>query len=175
MHHAFEIIKPKIVFTTNYAAQLVSKFADEFDCKAVFLEQQSSYQAFAEPENENGKLLDAEDILAKDVDIFQDVTLILHSSGTTGLPKGVELTHANMMTSLRGLVGMNDDIRKDWGIDEDEALTYLGVAPWSHSMGFFSCMWFIFSAERFVFLDRFEPQAYLKSIEVGLSKLLENK
>lgn len=164
MHHAFEIINPKVVLTTNYASNLVSKIAKEFNCDVVLLEDEESFQTFTK--NVDGNIKET-DVLAKDINIFEDVTVILHSSGTTGLPKGVELTHANMMTSLRGLMEMNDVVREDSNFGDKDVMTYLGVAPWSHSMGFFSCMWFIFSSERFVFLDRFEPTAYLKCIEVS--------
>jgi acyl-CoA synthetase (AMP-forming)/AMP-acid ligase II len=35
----------------------------------------------------------------------EDVALFLHTSGTTSRPKGVPLTHANLMTSIRNIAG----------------------------------------------------------------------
>ena len=55
------------------------------------------------------------------------VALLPYSSGTTGLPKGVELTHANLVTSVRQ-VGA--------GLRVGEGDTLLAVPPLSHIMGF---------------------------------------
>lgn len=37
-----------------------------------------------------------------------DVALFLHTSGTTSLPKGVPLTHGNLMTSIRNVAATFD-------------------------------------------------------------------
>lgn len=34
-------------------------------------------------------------------DLNEDIALILCSSGTTGLPKGVQLTHRNIMAAIK--------------------------------------------------------------------------
>lgn len=38
----------------------------------------------------------------------QDVTLVLHTSGTTGRPKGVPLTHANLIATMRNIINTYD-------------------------------------------------------------------
>ncbi|MET8149518.1 AMP-binding protein [Actinoplanes sp. NPDC049668] len=50
-----------------------------------------------------------------------------YSSGTTGLPKGVELTHSSMVTNVR-------QGRAVLGPEEDDVV--LAVAPFFHAMGF---------------------------------------
>ncbi|KAI9490405.1 hypothetical protein BDB00DRAFT_768812 [Zychaea mexicana] len=42
-----------------------------------------------------------------------DVTLLLHTSGTTGRPKGVPLSHINLATSMRNIIGTYDLSPKD--------------------------------------------------------------
>ncbi len=52
--------------------------------------------------------------------------LIMYTSGTTGNPKGVELTHGNLLSQQRA-------VRQLWGVGPgDRFLSYL---PWHHSFG----------------------------------------
>jgi acyl-CoA synthetase (AMP-forming)/AMP-acid ligase II len=55
------------------------------------------------------------------------VALLPYSSGTTGLPKGVMLTHANLVASVRQVLS---------GLRVTERDTMLAVAPFFHVMGF---------------------------------------
>ena len=54
------------------------------------------------------------------------VALLPYSSGTTGLPKGVMLTHSNLVTSVRQVLS---------GLRVTERDTMLAVAPFFHVMG----------------------------------------
>jgi long-chain acyl-CoA synthetase len=56
----------------------------------------------------------------------EDTAVILYTSGTTGKPKGAELTHANLRTNCRVMCGFAD-------IAEGE--TVLGALPLFHSFG----------------------------------------
>jgi acyl-CoA synthetase (AMP-forming)/AMP-acid ligase II len=61
-----------------------------------------------------------------DIDPASDLAALPYSSGTTGLPKGVELTHANLVAQARqGQAVM--------GIREDDVV--VGVAPFFHAIG----------------------------------------
>jgi acyl-CoA synthetase (AMP-forming)/AMP-acid ligase II len=59
------------------------------------------------------------------------VALLPYSSGTTGLPKGVMLTHANLVTMLRQM---------NRGLRVTEHDTVLAVAPFFHVMGFMATL-----------------------------------
>jgi len=62
-----------------------------------------------------------------------DLALIQYSSGTTDAPKGVMLTHANLVANTTQL--------RHWITDIDEgAEVLLGVLPFSHSYGMTTCM-----------------------------------
>ncbi len=58
---------------------------------------------------------------------------IMFTSGSTGNPKGVMLTHANITSNLEGLYQI-------FHIQEKDCL--LGVLPFFHSFGFTATMWF---------------------------------
>jgi acyl-CoA synthetase (AMP-forming)/AMP-acid ligase II len=86
-----------------------------------------------------------------------DIALLPYSSGTTGLPKGVMLTHANLIAAARQLgCGM--------------ALTprdrLLGVAPFAHVMGFVVSLCTPLAAgATVVMLPRYELHAMLAAIQ----------
>lgn len=63
-----------------------------------------------------------------EVDEKQDTAVILYTSGTTGQPKGAELTHSNMR--LNALA--SSDL---FGADAENPDTYLCVLPLFHSFG----------------------------------------
>jgi acyl-CoA synthetase (AMP-forming)/AMP-acid ligase II len=85
------------------------------------------------------------------------VALLPYSSGTTGLPKGVELTHANLVTSVRQ-VGR--------GLRIGERDTLLAVPPFSHIMGFLVTLAVpLCSGATVVTMPRFDPGEFLELLQ----------
>jgi long-chain acyl-CoA synthetase len=73
------------------------------------------------------------------IDPSNDLALIIYTGGTTGVPKGAGLTHANFVYNLKAL-----DVwaRLDYGeggpiegVRRGGYHCYLGVLPWYHSFG----------------------------------------
>jgi acyl-[acyl-carrier-protein]-phospholipid O-acyltransferase/long-chain-fatty-acid--[acyl-carrier-protein] ligase len=62
-----------------------------------------------------------------------NVATIIFSSGTTGRPKGVMLTHSNIMSNIDGLSQV-------FGLTERDRIC--GVLPFFHSFGFTTTLWF---------------------------------
>lgn len=91
----------------------------------------------------------------------EDTAIVLYTSGTTGQPKGAELTHANMTSNA--LAG-----RELFGCDAERPDTYLGVLPLFHSFGqtvvLNSCFAF---GGTLVLLPRFDPVSALDLLEKG--------
>ncbi|MBI3536524.1 MAG: AMP-binding protein, partial [Chloroflexi bacterium] len=63
----------------------------------------------------------------------EDIALIQYSSGTTELPKGVMLTHANLVANTVQVRHWTTDIREG-------RESIVGVLPFSHSYGMTACM-----------------------------------
>ena len=85
------------------------------------------------------------------------LALLPYSSGTTGLPKGVMLTHRNLVAGVRqaaaGLRPTEDDV-------------VLALAPFAHVMGFVVTLGTALAAgARVVTMPRFEPEAFLAAVE----------
>jgi len=74
-----------------------------------------------------------------EIDPLEDLALIIYTGGTTGVPKGAGLTHANFVSNLMGLTAWGRFPHTEGG--EPEQLreggfhTFLGVLPWYHSFG----------------------------------------
>ena len=85
-----------------------------------------------------------------------DTAVILYTSGTTGRPKGAELTHANL--------GRNAEIaQRLFGLDEDSV--FLGVLPLFHSFGQTCALnATILAGATLTLLPRFDPGAVLRVI-----------
>ena len=85
------------------------------------------------------------------------VALLPYSSGTTGLPKGVRLTHANLVTSVRQ-VGR--------GLRVGAGDTLVAVPPFSHIMGFLVTLALPLSVgATVVTVPRFDPGRFLELVE----------
>jgi acyl-CoA synthetase (AMP-forming)/AMP-acid ligase II len=104
-----------------------------------------------------GSLLSADAAPDPVIDPAQDVVTLLHSSGSTGYPKGVMLTHRNMIANVlqTSIVAR---------CDEDERV--LAVPPFHHAFGLVMVLnASLLQGATIVTMPRFEPEAYLKAIQ----------
>jgi malonyl-CoA/methylmalonyl-CoA synthetase len=74
--------------------------------------------------------------------------MLAYTSGTTGAPKGVPLTHANVLASTRGVV-------KAWRWSDDDVLVH--ALPLSHQHGLSGVHLSLLCGSRGVFFGRFDP------------------
>jgi long-chain acyl-CoA synthetase len=79
-----------------------------------------------------------------EIDPTEDLALIIYTGGTTGVPKGAALTHANFVSNLYALDEWGQLVHEPGGKPEklrgDGFHTYLGLLPWYHSFGLTVCM-----------------------------------
>ncbi|MCF8142621.1 MAG: long-chain fatty acid--CoA ligase [Deltaproteobacteria bacterium] len=77
------------------------------------------------------------------IDALNDQALVLYTGGTTGVPKGACLSHANLLSNVLSTeqwVRIPEDSGPAQMIEKGGAHTYLGVLPWYHSFGLTLCM-----------------------------------
>lgn len=91
------------------------------------------------------------------VPLEQDEAAILYTSGTTGQPKGVVLTHANILVCHGYMNAV------EWGINANDV--YLVVAPMAHRAGMGRMINALMLGGALNILGRFDPEEVLSVIE----------
>lgn len=94
-----------------------------------------------------------------DVDLTPDDTaVILYTSGTTGNPKGVELTHRNVISNT--VAGKGESTN-----GEQETSVQLAILPLAHAFGLTVSNVGYLSGTKFIMHPRFDTNAVLSAIE----------
>ena len=81
--------------------------------------------------------------------------MLAFTSGTTGAPKGVPLTHANVLSSIRAVM-------RAWRWSADDVLVH--ALPLSHQHGLGGVHVTLLAGSRAVVLSRFDPEAVCRAV-----------
>jgi acyl-CoA synthetase (AMP-forming)/AMP-acid ligase II len=109
-------------------------------------------------------LLTADELPEPPVDSARDVVAVLHSSGSTGHPKGVLLTHRNMIANVYQTATVAP-------LEPGEKV--LAVPPFHHAFGLIMVLnATLRQGATLVTMPRFDPEAYLKAVQDhGITRL----
>ncbi len=91
------------------------------------------------------------------IDPHNDLIVLPYSSGTTGLPKGVMLTHRNLVANICQCEG---------GVDFSGDIRMIGILPFYHIYGMIVVMnYIIYLGGTVVTLPQFELNGFLKTLQ----------
>ncbi|MDH3205807.1 MAG: 4-coumarate--CoA ligase family protein [Gemmatimonadota bacterium] len=108
------------------------------------------------------ELLEADELeKGPDIDPATDLVALPYSSGTTGISKGVMLTHRNLVANMCQITGTAS---RSWEIDADSTL--IAVLPFFHIYGMGVIMNYALSkGANIVIMPRFDLEAFLDAIQ----------
>lgn len=100
---------------------------------------------------------------AVEVDLVKDHILLPFSSGTTGLPKGVMLTHRNLVANI--VQFDHPGVCNDYGALSDKDVV-VALLPFFHAYGLLVIMSSAFvSGAKMITMPQFDPALYLKLLK----------
>ena len=91
------------------------------------------------------------------INVFEDLAVIPFSSGTTGVPKGVALTHSNLCCNIQQIIDAHELFPED---------VFINHLPFFHIYGMNVLLGSpVFMGARQVILSGFEPEILIEGIE----------
>jgi 4-coumarate--CoA ligase len=175
MKHVFNLSKPKLIFASSSVIEKVVKVAKSLGYVkgVVLLGDESPYgDSFVTSWKNYFTDSCADNLRIDPVNISNQVSVILCSSGTSGLPKGVQISQFNLMAALELF---QETYLKSLSIPS-KGLSALMILPMFHDYAFIVtfCM-FVTAGCRIVTLPKFEDRKFLSTIEkykIGLTFLV---
>ncbi|XP_019931222.3 uncharacterized protein LOC109621595 [Aedes albopictus] len=164
LEHVLKLTQPRAVFVSPIAVKTLLSVANTVpSIKMITLigakeRPHKRVTLFRELFDRN-KLKSARTFTPQPVSLKDQVALMVLSSGTTGLPKAVQLTHYNIMAVLAYI---RDDL-KTFSLSP----TSLGLAllPFFHIYGYMILLSACCNKRTLVSLPKFEPKLFLSTIE----------
>ncbi|MFX0187278.1 MAG: class I adenylate-forming enzyme family protein [Candidatus Hodarchaeota archaeon] len=109
----------------------------------------------------NDKVAKSPDV---DLDPLNDIAALMFTGGTTGLPKGVMLTHNNLVSNALALICSRDSTFEELEASLGKEVN-LSILPLCHSFGFIIVIIMLYAAWMLVMFASFDPAEVLEAIE----------
>jgi acyl-CoA synthetase (AMP-forming)/AMP-acid ligase II len=137
----------RFLVTVAPALEQASKAAEETGVEEVFVIGEDSF----------AELVASDPLEQAEIDPAEDLAALPYSSGTTGYPKGVMLTHRNLVSNLQ-------QINAAMPLGEDDVV--IGVLPFFHIYGMQVIMGLALRAgATIVTMPRFDLEGFLRLIQ----------
>ncbi len=148
--HQLRDAKARFIFTVPALLDCVRQASAQSDCKTLLLGDDPQALSFAALSACTGP----QPVLGGDI---HALAALPYSSGTTGLPKGVMLTHANLVANICQTLQAGP---------AQETQVGLAILPMFHIYGFsVSTLGSLARGATLVILPRFEPTSFLHAIQ----------
>ena len=143
----------KLIFASESEYNLLFKIAERLNIqnRLINIKTIMNYKLNVDRPN----ILDIDSII-KDT-LINDIAYIMLSSGTTGIQKGIQLTHDNILSNIRQVLTQLPDINSND--------SYLSFLPFSHSYGGLAEIYqAIYCGASYHFYDYTDIEALIKDI-----------
>lgn len=148
--------QPKVILTTELLLSKILEAVKDMEQppKVYTLDKRESSHTILD------KMDSASKTPPQHIDVDEDdIAALLYTSGTTGNPKGVVLTHKNLYSNAKAAA----DTAKILQLKQGRVA--LGVLPFSHAFGFTMMNVTMILGDKNVLLPQFEPTKVLEAIE----------
>nr|BAL40874.1 firefly luciferase [Cyphonocerus ruficollis] len=165
LFNSLNISQPTIVFTSKRALHKILEVQKQLPVikKIVVLDSKDDFMGMQSMHSFIKHYLPADfnelDYKPESFDRNEQVALIMNSSGSTGLPKGVQLTHKNVVVRFSHC---KDPVFGNQIIPDTAILT---VIPFHHGFGMFTTLGYVTCGFRIVVMHKFEEELFLRSLQ----------
>ncbi|KAL0270405.1 UNVERIFIED_CONTAM: hypothetical protein PYX00_007826 [Menopon gallinae] len=161
LKHVLSISRASILFCSPFTAPKLKSVQRSlsFIKEIIFFDDGTPVDGFTRYTQLLKKNVDVNSFRCVDLNPRKSVAVILCSSGTTGLPKCVELTHTNIMCFMKS------PSSRYAMVGEEGRPSVLGLIPFFHGYGF--CVLLLAAAQntRVIVMSKFDEKLFLSSIE----------
>lgn len=167
LEHALNLSKPKFIFTGGSTAKIIVNIASELKYveKIIFFDDDRGLTndlTISLSDFTNQRLLENVQFKSLPVNVSTSTCLIMCSSGTTGLPKGVQIPQSGIIVTARHTT---EFLYKTSNVGDDEIII-LGLLPMFHVFGAAVLICTIATLSgKIVMLPKFEEITFLGCIE----------